>query len=216
MQSQLDAIRCDPLKNVVLIRLLPLLPFAGMCSPVKMNHFPVYEGCGFQELDQVHDLRNLGQSVERTQFFQELMRLYLVHWSVHNTRRNGVETDAISRKLDRQCARDRLQATFRQIDETARESRDRLIHNRRRDGNDVPRFLKAHLRCSKLRYVEESPEIRFISSAKVFGGIFGKGLGNEHPRIVYQQVDSSEIEDSRVHCLLRCVVTSDIALHQLQ
>src|SRR5215469_5834846 len=94
-------------------------PLAGMCSPVKMNHFPVYEGSRFQELDQVHDFRNLGQSVERTQFFQELMRLYLVHGSVHNTRRNGVETDPISRKLDRQRVRDKSQATFREIDETA-------------------------------------------------------------------------------------------------
>src|SRR5262249_19295062 len=108
------------------------------------------------------------------------------------------------------------QPTFRQIDETAPESRDWLIHNRRRDGDDVPGFLKAHLRCCELRYVEESPEISFISSAKIFRGVLGKGLGNEHPRIVYQQVDSSEIEDSRVHYLLRYVVTSDIAVDQLQ
>src|SRR5262249_18188613 len=78
-----------------------LSPLAGMCPPVKMNHFAVYKGSRLQELDQVHDFRNLGQSVERTQFLQEIVRLCLVHWSVHHTRGNGVETDAVSRKLNR-------------------------------------------------------------------------------------------------------------------
>src|SRR6202041_1579223 len=105
------------------------LPLAGMSSPVKMNHFAVYEGSGFQELHQIYDFCNFGQSIERTQFFQELMRFYLMHWCIHNSRRNGIEPYSISRKLDRQCARDRLQTTFRQIDQTARESRDGLIHD---------------------------------------------------------------------------------------
>jgi hypothetical protein len=103
-------------------------PLASMRSSVKMNYFAVYEGSRFQEKYQVHDFRNVGQSIERTQLFQELMRLYLVHWCVHNSRRNGIETYSISRKLDRQCARDRLQTTFRQIDQTARESCDGLAH----------------------------------------------------------------------------------------
>ena len=104
------------------------LPLASMRSSVKMNYFAVYEGSGFQEQYQVHDFRDVGQSVERTQLFQEFMRRYSVHWCVHNSRRNGIETYSISRKLDRQCARDRLQTTFRQIDQTARESRDGLVH----------------------------------------------------------------------------------------
>ena len=111
-----------------------------MSSPVKMNYFAVYEGSGFQELDQVYDFCNFGQSIERTQFFQELMRFYLVHWCIHNAGRNGIETDTVSRELDRECARDRLQTTFRQINETARESGNWLIHDRGRDTDDMPDF----------------------------------------------------------------------------
>jgi hypothetical protein len=43
-----------------------------------MDDFTVYEGSGFQELYQVH---NFGQSIERAQLFQEVVRLYRVHWS---------------------------------------------------------------------------------------------------------------------------------------
>jgi hypothetical protein len=56
-----------------------------MCSPVEMNELAIYEGSGFQELYQVHDIVNFGQSIERAQLFKEIMRLYLVHGRVHNS-----------------------------------------------------------------------------------------------------------------------------------
>jgi hypothetical protein len=46
-----------------------------------MDDFTVYEGSGFQELYQVHNFGNFGQSIERAQLFQEVVRLYRVHWS---------------------------------------------------------------------------------------------------------------------------------------
>src|SRR5260370_35697738 len=115
-----------------------------MRSSIKMNYFAVYEGSGFQEKYQVHDFRNFGQSIERTQLFQEFMRLYSVHWCVHNSRRNGIETYSISRKLDRQCARDRHQTTFLRIDQTAREPAYGLVHDRRYVVDDIPGVLKAN------------------------------------------------------------------------
>ena len=39
-----------------------------------------------------------------------------------------------------------------------------------------------------------------MALVKVFGRVFGKGLGHEDSRIVYQQVDSSEIADISTTC----------------
>jgi phosphoserine phosphatase RsbU/P len=58
----------------------------------------------------------------------------------------------------------------------------------------VPTLLKTHLQCGKLGYIKEAPEIRVIGSSEVFGRVFGKGLWYEDSSVIYQQVDSSEIE----------------------
>src|SRR5216684_6502733 len=80
----------------------------------------------------------------------------------------------------------------------------------------MARLLETHLRHRQLRYIKESPEVCFRGFAKVFGRVFGKGLGYEYSRIVYQQIDSSEIADGRIHYLLRYIVTCDIAVNKLQ
>src|SRR5216684_5012994 len=80
----------------------------------------------------------------------------------------------------------------------------------------MARLLETHLRHRKLRNIKESPEVCFRGFAKVFGRVFCKGLGYEDSRIVYQQVDSSEIADSRIHHLLRYIGACDIAVNELQ
>jgi hypothetical protein len=78
-----------------------LSPLTSMRSAIKMNHFTVYKRSGFQVLHQVHDLRNVGQAMKRTQLFQKLMSFDLVHGCVHDAWGNRVETDTFFRKLDR-------------------------------------------------------------------------------------------------------------------
>ena len=54
----------------------------------------------------------------------------------------------------------------------------------------IEEFQEPRAFC-KWRNIKESPEVCFRGFAKVFGRVFGKGLGYEHSRIVHQQVDSS-------------------------
>jgi hypothetical protein len=91
-------------------------PFQSVLSSLIEKFLQEKHACGYSYHESIRILRHLDSFlVQEGLTTCELPASIARKWLV-------------SRKLDRQRSRDRLQATLRQIDQTARESRDGLVH----------------------------------------------------------------------------------------
>lgn len=70
---------------------------------------------------------------------------------------------------------------------------DWLIGERRRDGQNVSRFLFQHLFHRELGDVEESQQVGRDQGIEVFGRKVGERLGAEDSRIIHQHIDGFKV-----------------------
>src|SRR6266481_9372496 len=88
------------------------LPFASVRAAIYVQDFTGGE-CGVrQEQDCIHDFLDFTHPIDRMQPFEELVTLRLVHGSVDDARRDGVDANAILCVFDGECARHRVQASL--------------------------------------------------------------------------------------------------------
>src|SRR5688500_3724455 len=80
----------------------------------------------------------------------------------------------------------------------------------------MPGLLLAHLNSRKLGHVKESRKIGGEHSFEVQTCVVSKGLGDEYPRVVYQEVYASKVALRDIDRVCSSLCQSDISVDQYQ
>jgi len=181
-----------------------------------MHNFAVYKLSGVEIKQEVRNLFNSGQSLQRAQLLQKIVRVNGIHLSADDTGRNRVESDTLACEFNRQCACDRLQTTFCQDGKTCRDACHRLACCDALMFTTWPDCCRRI--CSTASWEMWKKPERFVSvTTWNFPTVHSvKGLEIKNPGIVHEQINSSKALKGSGDHLPCSLPKSNVSVHQHQ
>ena len=169
------------------------------------------EAGALQVEDGVHDILDLAHVSHGEEAGQVGEGLDGMHRGLDDPGGDRVDAYAPARELDGQRLGGCVQSTLGQRGEHRRHAGDRLVHQARRDADDVTRSLLQHLRGGALGDVEEAIDVDPHHQGVVLARVLGERLREKDARVVDQGVDPAEALESLLHDPLSGGRVADIA-----
>jgi len=132
------------------------LPATSVLAAIDIQRFAGDEAGTLQIEHGIDDFAHLTQAADRMQGAEELMRFRRMHRRPDDTGRHRIHANAALGIFDRKPAGYGVETALRQRRKARGNAGDRLIHEGRRNLNDVTMALLQHLGNGKLRDMEEA------------------------------------------------------------